>query len=187
MRLILRDASNPISGLLRGLCFKAHTPLQKWFLAIVLITNAKKSLLNCQLARDLDMNQMSAWFMMQRIRAEMEHNKRDEKTPVLGMVERGGTVRAKAVSEVTAGRVLSFVLEKIRTEGSTLMTDENRVYRPVDRFVKHETVVHTERFVDGEIHTNTLGEFWSLPKRAWHSQHHKYKVKHLTLYVAKAN
>ena len=35
-------------------------PLQKWFLAIVLIANAKKSLSSCQLARDLAMNQKSS-------------------------------------------------------------------------------------------------------------------------------
>lgn len=46
-------------------------PLQKWFLGIILIANAKKSLSSCQLARDLAMNQKSAWYMMQRIRAEM--------------------------------------------------------------------------------------------------------------------
>ena len=49
-------------------------PLQKWFLAIVLIANAKKSLSSHQLARDLQLNQKSAWFMMTRIRAEMERD-----------------------------------------------------------------------------------------------------------------
>ena len=50
-----------------------HTkiPLQKWFLAISLILNAKKSLSSCQLARDLDLNQKTAWYMQARIRAEM--------------------------------------------------------------------------------------------------------------------
>ena len=46
-------------------------PLQKWFLAISLIANAKKSLSSHQLARDLDLNQKTAWYMMTRIRAEM--------------------------------------------------------------------------------------------------------------------
>ena len=45
--------------------------LQKWFLAITIIANAKKSLSSCQLARNLNLNQKSAWYMMQRIRAEM--------------------------------------------------------------------------------------------------------------------
>lgn len=45
--------------------------LQKWFLAISLIGNAKKSLSSHQLARDLNLNQKTAWYMMTRIRAEM--------------------------------------------------------------------------------------------------------------------
>lgn len=46
-------------------------PLQKWFMAVALMANAKKSLSSCQLARDLDLNQLSAWYMMVRIRSEM--------------------------------------------------------------------------------------------------------------------
>ena len=46
-------------------------PLQKWFLAILLIANAKKSLSSHQLSRDLDLNQKTAWYIMTRIRAEM--------------------------------------------------------------------------------------------------------------------
>ncbi len=50
---------------------KTKVLLQKRFLAIALILNAKKSLSSCELARDLDMNQKSVWYMQQRIRAEM--------------------------------------------------------------------------------------------------------------------
>lgn len=46
-------------------------PLQKWFMAIALILNAKKGLSSHQLQRDLALNQKTAWFMMVRIRAEM--------------------------------------------------------------------------------------------------------------------
>lgn len=45
--------------------------LQKWFIAIALIMNAKKSLSSYQLARDLDLNQKTAWYLMTRIRSEM--------------------------------------------------------------------------------------------------------------------
>ncbi len=45
--------------------------LQKWFLAISLMVNAKKSLSSHQLARDLKMNQSTAWSIMHRIRGEM--------------------------------------------------------------------------------------------------------------------
>jgi len=50
---------------------KTKIPLQKWFLGIGLMVNAKKSLSSCQLARDLEMNQKSAWYMQQRIRVAM--------------------------------------------------------------------------------------------------------------------
>ena len=46
-------------------------PLQKWFLAISLMANAKKSLSSCQLARDLGLKQKAAWRIMMSIRAEM--------------------------------------------------------------------------------------------------------------------
>lgn len=46
-------------------------PLQKWFVAIALVLNAKKSLSSYQLSRDLDLNQKTAWYMLTRIRAEM--------------------------------------------------------------------------------------------------------------------
>lgn len=45
--------------------------LQKWFLALALILNAKKGVSSHQLARDLDLNQKTAWFILVRIRAEM--------------------------------------------------------------------------------------------------------------------
>lgn len=44
-------------------------PLQKWFLAIFIITSHKKGISSLQLGRDLDITQKSAWFMLQRIRA----------------------------------------------------------------------------------------------------------------------
>lgn len=50
---------------------RSKVNLQKWFLAISLILNAKKSLSSHQLARDLRLNQKTAWYIMTRIRAEM--------------------------------------------------------------------------------------------------------------------
>ena len=43
-------------------------PLQKWFLGIWLVTWHKKGISSIQLAKDLDITQKSAWFMLQRIR-----------------------------------------------------------------------------------------------------------------------
>lgn len=43
--------------------------LQKWFLAIYLVTSHKKGISSLQLARDINVTQKSAWFMLQRIRS----------------------------------------------------------------------------------------------------------------------
>jgi len=42
--------------------------LQKWFLAIWLVTSHKKGISSMQLARDLNVTQKTSWFMLQRIR-----------------------------------------------------------------------------------------------------------------------
>lgn len=43
--------------------------LQKWFLAIYIVTSHKKGISSMQLAKDIDVTQKTAWFMLQRIRA----------------------------------------------------------------------------------------------------------------------
>lgn len=42
--------------------------LRKWFAAIWLVTSHKKGISSAQLARDIDVTQKTAWFMLQRIR-----------------------------------------------------------------------------------------------------------------------
>lgn len=43
--------------------------LQKWFLAIYLVTSHKKGISSIQLSKDIAVTQKTAWFMLQRIRA----------------------------------------------------------------------------------------------------------------------
>ena len=72
-------------NVLSGTIFeKTKVELQKWFLAVGLVINAKKSLSSYQLARDLDLNQKTAWFMQQRIRAAMAA---DQAPMLQGIVE----------------------------------------------------------------------------------------------------
>ena len=54
---------------------QTRVSLRKWVIAIGLMVNAKKSLSSCQLARDLEMTQMTAWYMQQRIRMAMAENR----------------------------------------------------------------------------------------------------------------
>ena len=63
-----KSSFNVLSGTVMQ---KTKVPLQKWFLAIMLVLNAKKSLSSHQCARDLDMNQKTAWYLIMRIREAM--------------------------------------------------------------------------------------------------------------------
>jgi len=55
-----------------------HLPLQKWFLAVSLILNAKKGIAARQLARDLEVNKNTAWYLAMRIRKAMVETKQRE-------------------------------------------------------------------------------------------------------------
>ena len=193
------------------LFYKTKIELQKWFLAVILMLNAKKSLSSHQLARDLSLNQKTAWYIMTRVRKEMESKngytflqgivEADEtfiggksqqseialenKTPVLGAVERGGSVVTKPVEKVTRSTVTEFLHSRVKFDKTTLMTDENVVYQWTNEYMPHKAVKHSHgQYVDGDAHTNTLEGFWGLLKRAWYGSHHKYTVEFLPLYVA---
>ena len=76
-----KSSFNVLSGtIMQG----THIPLQKWFVAISLVVNAKKSLSSYQLSRDLELNQKSAWYMQQRIRAAMAS---DQAPMLTGIIE----------------------------------------------------------------------------------------------------
>ena len=51
---------------------KTKIPLRKWFLAISIMLNSKKGISSIALARHLNMNQKSAWYMQMRIRNHMK-------------------------------------------------------------------------------------------------------------------
>ncbi len=48
---------------------KTKVPLQKWFLAIIMLVNSKEELTGTDLARDPVLNKNTARFLAERIRA----------------------------------------------------------------------------------------------------------------------
>ncbi len=61
----------------------SHVDLQRWFLLIALMLNAKKGLSAMQAARDLDMRRPTVWSMMHRVRTAMQ----DDGKLLSGLVE----------------------------------------------------------------------------------------------------
>ena len=62
-----------------------HMPLQKWFLAIMLVLNAKKGISALQLSRDLEVNKNTAWRITMQIRKAM--NQAEQRSLLTGVVE----------------------------------------------------------------------------------------------------
>lgn len=59
--------------------------LQKWFMAIFLMTSHKKGISSCQLAKDIGITQKSAWFVLHRIRNAALS--REFQEPLTGVIE----------------------------------------------------------------------------------------------------
>lgn len=48
-------------------------PLQKWFMALYIFSSHKKGISSHQLAKDIDVTQKSAWFLLHRLSYAFEH------------------------------------------------------------------------------------------------------------------
>ena len=108
------------------------------------------------------------------------------KTPVIGMVERGGRVVAQPQGDLTAKGITKFVRRYFDPAGSLLITDEYKGYQSVGREVRRAVINHSQQYVDGITHTNTIEGFWALVKRAWYGSHHHYSNAYLPLYIGEA-
>ncbi len=87
-----------------------------------------------------------------------------DKTAVMGILERGGKVRTKVVPN-RKKKALQAEVRKHVEAGSALYTDALLSYEGLDGEFAHQVVDHAVEYVDGNIHTNGLENFWSLLKR----------------------
>ena len=103
------------------------------------------------------------------------------KIMVVGMVERGGRVRAMVNPPgPIAGNVVEHVLPS-----AMVFTDESPVYkRLTGEGYLHRRVNHTAKvYVFGDVHTNTIEGFWSLVKRGISGTYHNVSEKYLQMYL----
>ena len=71
LRLHCNACNTTFSATVNTIFHHTHLPLQKWFLAISVILNAKKSISARQLASSLQVNKNTGWYMGIRIRRSM--------------------------------------------------------------------------------------------------------------------
>jgi hypothetical protein len=107
-----------------------------------------------------------------------------KKTPVVGMVERGGKVVAKKHKELKFKDLKRTAKKAIDFENTILMTDDYKGYIPFKKLVIHQTVNHSQKqYVDGNKHTNTIEGFWALLKRGIVGQYHHLSDRWLNRYI----
>lgn len=205
-----KDCGYQLNPLANTIFHKSYTPLTKWFYAIYLFGVGKNGVSAMELQRHLGVTYKCAWRMARQIRLMMQgggnmlsgvveadetyiggkrvgqENRWKDKTAVVGIVEKKkgiGQVRAFTTKHADATVALPFLRANIAA-GSTLHTDDSRIYSRVKRDFTHEFVNHSkEQYVRAGVHTNTIEGFWGQLKRSLDGTYHCVSPKHLQLYV----
>ncbi len=109
------------------------------------------------------------------------------KTPVFGMVERGGKVVARKVRD-TRSSTLSPIIRQFVKPGSRIYTDEYIGYNSLyNSEYTHAVVRHNEgEYATGDAYTNTIEGFWGQLKRMIFGIYHFVSAKYLQRYVDEA-
>lgn len=106
-----------------------------------------------------------------------------DKTPVLGMLERGGKVVCKVVKSTSKKSLTAPILRTVK-RSATLFTDEWGGYDTVGKVYARSIVDHGKgQYVNGNAYTNNIEGFWSIVKRSIIGIYHKTSRKHLHRYM----
>src|SRR5215203_6709333 len=160
-----------------------HLPLWKWFAAVYLIVESKKSISAKQMERMLGTTYRTAWHLSHRIRSAfkevdaqllkgiievdetfvggevegMGRGYKGNKVVVVGAFERGGAIRLQVVRGRDRETLQGFIRENTEGDTQAIYTDELPSYLGIaDDNTDHQTVKHREKeYVWGHVHVNS--------------------------------
>lgn len=192
---------------------ESRLPLQKWLLAMYMMTTARKGISSVQMAKELGTTQKTAWFLSQRIRETWMNNGDSDKLEGTVEVDEtyiGGKSKnmhardraarkqftnkqavvgvLKREGEIRAAhverRAATRMVHDHVAQGATVMTDAASVYQHLGQTFDHHIVNHSiGEYVRGQAHTNGIESFWALLKRGHYGIYHYMSPKHLHRYV----
>jgi transposase-like protein len=202
--------------------------LDKWMIAIWMLTNCKNGMSSYELAKALGIRQNSAWFMLHRIREAMRngdqthkfgfggpvesdetyvgpnprkmhasrrakyHAQRGQgmrgdvyvgKTAVHGLLDRElRQVRAQVLKDVKRETLQNIILKNV-TPFAKVYTDDAVAYDRLSKSFVHKVVDHSKEYVNGQVHTQGIENFWSLLKRTLRGTYVSVEPFHLDSYL----
>jgi transposase-like protein len=135
----------------------SHLPLPVWFMAVLLLCEAKKGMSAMQIKRTLGIAYKTAWYLCHRIRAAMATAEKgmlygtvemDEtylggvqrghqhkpghpeckKEIVIGLRQRGGETRFFHAEDAKSGTLAQYIRENISEDVDVIVTDEFNAY-----------------------------------------------------------
>jgi transposase-like protein len=189
---------------------KSPTPLRIWLYVVFQMAQTRGGISAKQIERETGVTYKTAWRMCNEIRKRLGEGQSlfrgdveiDEsyfggkkkggkrgrgaegKTPVVGMVQRKGQIKAVAVADVKSETINTLVKETIEP-GTMVHTDEFSVYNKLERMgYEHRRIAHSAKiYVVGDVHTNTIEGFWALVKNGIVGVFHSVSEKYLQCYL----
>jgi transposase-like protein len=190
----------------------SHLPLWKWFVAVYLIAESKKGISANQLKRTIGTTYKTAWYLSHRIRAALNEvdaqllkgivevdetfvggrmegqgrGYKGNKTVVVKAMQRNGNICLQVVRGTDRETLHGFIRETTAGDTQAIYTDEWPAYKGIaDKDTEHKTVKHRDKayVAEGDVHTNSIENVWSLLKRSIVGSYHQVSAKHLDAYL----
>jgi transposase-like protein len=132
----------------------SHLALQKWFLATLLLCEAKKGMSAMQIKRTLGVSYKTAWYLCHRIRSAMtevhkmldgtievdemyvggrvrgkgQGPRRGDKQVVIGIIKRDGELKFVHVHAATSATIRYVMQQHVSEDVDVIVTDESTLY-----------------------------------------------------------
>jgi transposase len=190
---------------------KSPTPLTTWFYAVYLMASTRCGVSAKQIQRETGVTYKTAWRMFKQIRSMLSDdnpspmgglNRKVEvdetyfggkhkgyvgrsydKTPIVGMVQRKGNVRAFVASDVKQDTLRGLIKEHVLPR-TMVFTDDFSAYNGLDARGYIHQRNHSEKvYVSGDTHTNTIEGFWMLIKTGISGVYHSVGKAYLQSYL----
>jgi len=190
---------------------KSETPLTTWFYVMFQVSVAKNGMSAKEVARSTGVTYKTAHRMLKMVRSLMlqgtdflsgivevdetyvggvrKKKYRDtktqweNKTAVIGIVEKNGMARTLVTKHADATVTIPFMKANI-APGSTVHTDESKIYSRVRRDFDHAFVNHSKfEYVKSGVTTNTIEGLWGNWKNSLRGTYHAVSPKYLQAYV----